>query len=147
MVISFTSSYLRIFLQMPEDVSKSLATHIENVIRLRYTDGYVFHSFSAPYGRITTSIIRHTVTNHIHMAGIDIKGRKHGPHAFCSSLASSMVNDDIPYETVRKILGHRDPDAIKHYAKADIERLRFCAIEAPTPQGIFHDYLCGRRSL
>lgn len=97
-----------------------------------------------PYGRITTSIIRHTVTNHMKSAGIDIPRRKHGPHAFRSSLASSMVNDDVSYATVRRILGHTDPNVIKHYAKTDIEHLRLCSIEPPSPKGIFKDYLSGR---
>ena len=48
-----------------------------------------------------------------------------------------MVNDNASYEVVRRILGHSNPDVIKHYAKADIENLRMCSIargrEAATP--------------
>ena len=66
--------------------------HFENLSSL-FEDGYVFHSMSAPYGRITTSIIRHIVTNGFIDAKIDITDKKHGPHTFRSSLASSMVND------------------------------------------------------
>ena len=57
----------------------------------------------------------------------------------------SMVNDGGSYETVRKILGHTDPDVIKHYAKTDIENLRFCAIAPPVPSGLFNDYLSGKK--
>lgn len=134
-------------LQMPIEVSKAITLHFENSKPNIYEDGYLFHSMYAPYGRITTSIIRHTVTNHMNSADIDISGRKHGPHVFRSSLASSMVNDGISYESVRKILGHSDPDVIKHYAKTDIEHLRLCALEAPVPKGIFNEYLSGRRMI
>lgn len=56
-----------------------------------------------------------------------------------------MVNDGASYETVRKILGHSDPDVIKHYAKTDIENLRLCSIEPPAPSGVFEDYLSGKK--
>lgn len=132
-------------LRMPEEVSAAIIQHLENLGLSAEDDGYVFHSMSAPYGPITTSIIRHLVTKYLKAAGIDTAGRKHGPHAFRSSLASSMINDGASYETVRKILGHSDPDVIKHYAKIDVESLRMCALEPPEPAGIFMDYLSGKK--
>ena len=131
-------------LQMPQEVSDALLSHLENT-KGKAEDGYMFHSMSAPHRRITTSIIRHAVTNCFQSAGINISGKKHGPHAFRSTLASSMVNDGVSYETVRRILGHLDPDMIKHYARTDIERLRTCAIEPPAPTGLFGDYLSGKK--
>jgi integrase len=79
-------------------------------------------------------------------AKIEIGNRGCGPKAFRSSLASSMVNDGVPYEAVRKTLGHIDPNAISHYAKLDIERLRFYAPPAPKATGAFADFLAGRGS-
>ncbi|MBQ7522502.1 MAG: tyrosine-type recombinase/integrase [Clostridia bacterium] len=91
--------------------------------------------------------VRHIVNNCIISVNIDVNGRKHGPHALRSSLASSLVSGGVPYDTVRKILGHSDPDAIKHYVKTDIERLRRCAIDPPEPAGIFFELLDGRRQV
>lgn len=130
-------------LQMPREVSDALLAHLDND-KNSLDDGYVFHSMSAPYGRITTSIIRHALNECFIAADINTDGKKHGPHAFRSSLASSMVNDGIPYEVVRRILGHSDPDIIKYYARADIDNLRVCSIEPPPPTGRFHDYLSGK---
>lgn len=127
-------------LQMPCEVSEALTVHLENDI-YSLEDGYVFHSMTAPYGRITTSIIRHVLNECLHSADINIAGRKHGTHALRSSLASSMVNDGASYEVVRRILGHTDPDVIKRYAKADIENLRLCAIDPPPASGRFLEYL------
>lgn len=45
---------------------------------------------------------------------VNSERRKQGPHVLRASLASSMVNDTIPYETVRKVLGHSSNNAIKH---------------------------------
>ena len=135
---------LPLSLQMPQEVSDSLLQYLENLKDVS-DDGYVFHSLSAPYGRITTSIIRHIVTNAFIAAGVETTGKKHGPHVFRSSLASSMVNDGASYETVSKILGHSDPNVIKHYAKTDIENLRSCSIEPPPPSGMFDDFLSGKK--
>jgi hypothetical protein len=55
-----------------------------------------------------------------------------------------MVNDGVPYEAVRKTLGHIDPNAISHYARLDIERLRFYALPVPEAAGAFADFLEGR---
>lgn len=151
--VDFDTGYVRIIqektgqplsLEMPQAVSEALLSHLKNMKDLP-DDSFIFHSMSAPYGRITTSIIRHVVNEGFIAAGICITGKKHGPHSFRSFLASSMVNDGGSYETVRKILGHTDPDVIKHYAKTDIENLRFCAIAPPVPSGLFNDYLSGKK--
>ncbi len=130
-------------LSMPDEVAEALREHSKNPCPEVDSD-YVFHGVKAPYERISTSIIRHVINECIERAHIDISGRRHGPHAFRSSLATAMVNDDIPYETVRKILGHSDPNVIKHYARTDIGHLRSCAIEPPSPTGMFAGYLSGK---
>lgn len=76
-------------------------------------------------------------------AGIDVGNRKKGPHALRSSLASSMGNDNISYETVRKAVGHSSNNAIKHYARIDVEKLRQYCLEPPKVSGNFKDFLKG----
>ena len=129
---------------MPEEVLSAILKHLENVNSFP-EDGFIFHSMTAPYGRITPSIIRHVVVNCFISAGINISDKKHGPHSFRSSLASSMINDGAPYEVVRRILGHENPNVIKHYAKIDVEKLRTCSIEPPKPEGVLNDYLSGKK--
>ena len=79
-----------------------------------------------------TGIIRHLVNESIDRAGIEVGSRKHGTHAFRSSLASHMISDNNSYDVVRKILGHSDPNVIKHYAKTAI----MCHITAETKWSI-----------
>lgn len=127
-------------LPMLPEILKALNDYISNA-RPKVASNTVFLRHNAPYQGITTSVLRFATSKYFGLAGINITGKKHGPHTFRSSLASSMVNDDVPYEVVRTILGHSDPDAIKHYAKLDIERLRECAIEVPIPSGSFKTLL------
>ncbi len=107
------------------------------------TGDSVFLRSNAPHQQITTSVIRFATAKYFGKAGINVSGKKHGPHTFRSSLASSMVNDDVPYEAVRSILGHSGSQAVKHYAKLDIERLREYSIEIPEPTGKFKAFLEG----
>lgn len=129
-------------LPMLLEVRKALIDYIDNA-RPRVDSNMVFLRHRAPCQGISTSVLRFETSKYFSLAGIDISEKKHGPHTFRSSLASSMVNDDVPYEVVKTILGHSDPDAIKHYAKLDIEKLRECAIEVPRPSGSFKTFLDG----
>ena len=103
----------------------------------------VFINVYAPYNPVTTSTIRAALRKYIRVLGIDPRKRKSGPHALRASLASSMVNDDINYETVRKVLGHSSNNAIKHYARIDTERLRRYSLTPPLPVGRFYTFLYG----
>lgn len=132
----------RLRLLMLTEVKIALTDYINNA-RPKATGDTVFLRQNAPFKEITTSVLRFVTTRYFKMAGIDITDKKHGPHTFRSSLANSMINDDVPYEAVTKILGHTDSDAIKHYAKLDLDKLRECAIEVPRPSGTFKAFLDG----
>lgn len=117
---------------LPE-IKEPLDDYIEKG-RPKVDKNYVSLRTNAPYQRITMSALRFATMRYFKKAGIDITGKKHGPNTIHSSLASSMVNDGIPYDVVvRSILGYTDPGTIKHYAKLDIETLRVYAIEVPEP--------------
>ena len=133
-------------LPMIPAVKTALADYVKNG-RPESGQPYVFLRAHAPFEKITTSVVRFATNKYFGKAGIDITDRKHGPHVFRSSLASSMINHRVSYDVVRKILGHTDPDAVKHYARVDIERLREYAIEPPVPSGCFKKFLNGRLRL
>ena len=103
--IDFVTGYITIIqektrvpltLQMPDDVVDALTSHAK--VNYHGSDNeYVFHQMVAPHNRISTAIVQHAVNNAIAASGIDYTGKKHGPHALRSSLASSMVNDGEEY--------------------------------------------------
>lgn len=104
----------------------------------------LFLNVYAPYHAVTTGTLRNALRKYILASGVNSERRKQGPHVLRASLASSMVNDTIPYETVRKVLGHSSNNAIKHYARIDIEKLRQYSLIPPEPTGGFQDFLNGR---
>jgi integrase len=132
-------------LPLAPELKIALLGYIEDV-RPDVDDSIVFRLSCPPHAPMSKNGVIACYRRAIFKAKIEISGRGCGPRAFRSSLASSMVNDGIPYEAVRKTLGHIDPNAIRHYARLDVERLRFYALPVPKATGIFADFLAGRRS-
>jgi integrase len=128
--------------EMLPDIEAALWKYIDKV-RPQSDSDTVFLRCRAPIHGIASASIGSTVARYFRIAGIVSGNRKRGTHSLRSSLASSMVNDNVPYEVVRKVLGHDDPNAIKHYAKIDVERLREYAIPVPEPVGLFARFLDG----
>jgi len=127
---------------LPE-IKDALEDYIENG-RPGSSSDYVFLSVKNPHRVIDRTLVHYIITRHLDKAGVDYTGKKHGPHSFRSSLATAMVNNGMPYDAARKVLGHENPESIKHYAALDIENLRKCAIDVPEVKGIFADLLSGK---
>ena len=127
---------------LPE-VGNALKDYIENG-RPESSSDYVFLSVKNPHRVIDRTLVHHITTQFLDKAGVNYTGKKHGPHSFRSSLATAMVNNGMPYDAVRKTLGHADPESVKHYAALDIENLRKCAIDVPAAGGIFARCLSGK---
>jgi integrase len=132
-------------LPMVPELKSALLDYIQN--GRPDIDGAVFRISYPPYSQMKKSAVIACYRRALCKAGIDRAGRGLGPRAFRSSLASSMVNDGVPYEAVRKTLGHIDPNAISHYARLDVERLRFYALPVPEATGAFARFLAGKRGV
>ena len=130
-------------LHLPLIAEVSAAIEAYLVVRPQSIAEEIFINAYAPYNPITTGTIRNALKKYILSTDIDVGKRRKGPHALRSSLASSMVNDDVSYETVRKVLGHSSNNAIKHYARIDIEKLRQYCLEPPKASGKFKTFLQG----
>ena len=135
-------TYTEITLPMVDDVRMALVDYLEERNKMSVTIDNIFVAVKGQNLKpLHRSALRFALTSYFDKAGVDYKGKKHGLHVLRSSLASSMVNDNVSYDIVRKVLGHTDDDSIKHYARIDIEELRKCAIEVPAPSGKFKKFL------
>lgn len=130
---------------MPE-ISNALDDYIKNG-RPHSNENKIFLSLYAPYRPLTTSVTRRITAAYMKKSGVKPDGRRHGSNIFRSFVATSMVNDGISYEVVRRVLGHSDPNVIQHYAALDITNLRQCALPAPEPTGFLKELLEGRASI
>lgn len=139
-VQSKTSALYSVVLQ--QGVYYALESYI-NCGRPDSDSPYVFLRSYAPFTRIGRKAIWSITSKHLRKSSIDISGRNQGTHAIRSSLASYLVNRDVPYSVVQKILGHENPNSTQYYASIDIENLRKCSLESPAPTGNFASYLAG----
>lgn len=124
-------------------IRNALMEYIRNA-RGDFENPCVFLQARPPYGSVTRFGIWKIVKDSIRKAGINAEFRDQGSRAIRSSVASSMVNDNVPYDAVRGTLGHHSANAIKSYAKVDVEQLKLYALDAPAATGNFAEFLAGR---
>lgn len=130
---------------LPE-VRNALKNYINNG-RPDSVEDRIFLRLEAPYRSLTTAAVRDVVNVCMKKGGVEPNGRRHGPHIFRASVATSMVNEGVSYEVVRRILGHKDPNVVQHYAALDANNLRNCTLQAPEPTGYLKALLEGRAVL
>ena len=130
-------------LELLPEIEKALLSYI-SIARPASDAPNVFLTTLAPIRALSPSCIHISINQYFKKAGINIGERKSGAHSLRMTLASELVAEKVPYDVVRKILGHEDPTAIKHYVKFDIESLRSCAIEVPMPTRKLATYINSR---
>jgi site-specific recombinase XerD len=85
----------------------------------------VFLRLSAPIGPMVAPTLHSIVTYYMRKANITIQeGKKHGPHSLRHSLASALLDNNIPLPVISEILGHTDSGTTGAYLKIDTLRLR-----------------------
>jgi len=127
-VIRFTQEKTGIPQELPlsEEIGKAIIDYLKHG-RPEDFSPYVFIRHSAPYGKIDR--FWYQMQKYLRTAGISVESEKpHGPHTLRFSLATHMMDAGIEYETISAILGHADPASTNRYLRADIEKLRLCAL-------------------
>ncbi len=69
------------------------------------------------------------VSGYLSKAGLLVQGKKHGPHALRHSLASRLLEENIPLPVISEILEHTNTETTAVYLSISIEQLRRCALE------------------
>ena len=54
---------------------------------------------------------------------------KHGMHSLRHTLATRLMEENIPISTIADILGHTSTETVKKYLQVDIAHLRDCALD------------------
>ena len=82
--------------------------------------GHLFSNEKAPYGPMSTGSIRYLLKKAIINLGIKKEGRKTGPHSLRSSFATSLAENNVSYDVIQKILGHKDNSSLGSYVLTDV---------------------------
>lgn len=114
-------------LPLPDDVGWAIIDYIKNG-RPCSDSEYVFVSHNAPFQQLT----RYTnyVSAYMRKAGIYSAGRKKlGMHTLRKTLATSMLEKDVPVTIIAQTLGHSDLNSVGSYIRISTTLLKKCAME------------------
>lgn len=139
-LIQLKTSNPIMFPLIPE-IKKAMSAYFDS--RPKVNSEYIFLRITAPHKQLSRIALWDLMRDYLKKADIDITKRKRGVHTLRSSLATSLVENDVPYVVIKEILGHESFESINSYAKIDIKNLRKCALEVPTPIGEFLTKLGG----
>lgn len=115
-----------------DEVKYPLIDYIKNVRHDSEDKEFVLITSYAPYTRFhnTASIFR-IVTKCMKIAGIQYEGRHHGPHALRHSLATSLMNENVPLSAISNIMGHSSTHSTEIYLTVDETNLKELSLEVP----------------
>ena len=120
-----------VVLPLLNDVGEAIIDYIR-YSRPKSDESFVFLKLNAPNDIMRANSIHGVVYTRLKSAGIKIPpGKKHGPHALRHSLASALLENDVPMPVITEALGHSNADSTSVYMKIDITKLRECAVEVP----------------
>ena len=92
----------------------------------------IFVRHICPITPLTPPTLHSIVCHYMQLAGIKVPdGKKHGPHALRHSLASALLEENIPLSVISEVLGHTAMDSTSIYLKIDVNHLRHCALDVP----------------
>lgn len=99
----------------------------------------VFLTACAPYHPVNRLIINGAVSRTIIASGVDITGRKFGPHSMRHTLASQLLRNGTTLPVISETLGHSDTQATMNYLRIDINNLMRCSLDVPLVSTCFYE--------
>ena len=118
-------------LPLVDEVKYSLLDYIKNARNDNLDKDYIITTLYAPYRKYNPGALENHITTLMNKAGIDYSNKNHGSHAFRHSLATNMINNNVPIEKIKEILGHKNIRSTAIYITKDSTHLRELTLEVP----------------
>lgn len=99
----------------------------------------VFLTASAPYRPMTRISLNGVISRIMRESGVDLSGRKFGPHSMRHSLASNLLKTGAPIPIISSTLGHESSQTTLSYLRIDVENLKKCALDVPEVPDSFYE--------
>jgi integrase len=122
-----------------KDIMLPLLPEIGNAIidYLKYgrpesAESFCFLQALSPYRPLHYTAVGAIANRNLARARINLRGRKHGPHALRHSFASRLLSEKTPLPIISEAMGHSRTQSTMTYLRIDIDTLRQCALEVPT---------------
>lgn len=115
-------------LPLIDEVKYPLLDYLKNV-RKNIDEDYIFVTNNAPIGKYKSKSFWYVVTKYLDKANIDYTNKHHGTHSLRHSLASNLLNKNIPITTISSVLGHSTIKTTQKYLTIDINNLKELSLE------------------
>ena len=99
----------------------------------------VFLTACAPYRPMTHISLNGVISRIMQESGIDITGRKFGPHSMRHSLASNLLKAGVSIPIISSALGHKSSQTTMGYLTIDASNLRKCSLDVPEVPDSFYE--------
>jgi integrase len=129
-IISFTQHKTGKPLTLPllEDVGLAIIDYLK-FGRPECDSANIFIRHRAPIAPFIAKSFYTMISSYIGKAGLHTQGKKRGPHALRHSLASRLLEENVPLPVISEILGHANTNTTAAYLSISIDKLRNCALE------------------
>ena len=118
-------------LPLLNDVGEAIINYVKNG-RPNVQDSHIFIREKTPYTCISSGSLFTIVDEYLKRANIKVPANhRHGPHALRHSLATLLLEDNIPISTIKEILAHKSVETTKIYLKIAEKQLLKCALDVP----------------
>lgn len=132
--IAFTQQKTGELLELPmgDEVATALIEYLRHG-RPKTSRREVFLRVLAPHMPFgSNNNLYDIITRYRRLAGIAMpRSSRRGLHSLRHTLATRMLVNGVPFETIGAVLGHQSLDATRRYTKVDIHALRSAALELP----------------
>ena len=126
-----TKTKQNLTLPLIDEVKFSLLDYIKNARNKSLDQEYILTTLYAPYRKYNANALENHIQTLMNRARIDYSNKRHGPHSFRHSLATNMINNNIPVEQIKGILGHECIRNTIIYITKDSTHLRELTLEIP----------------
>lgn len=114
-------------LPLPMDVGWAVIDYLKNGRPISNTPE-IFLRAVAPYESLQN--FDNILIKHMRRAGIPLDSLKHhGLHSLRHSLATHMLDEEIPITSIQGVLGHVNAESTEKYIGVNVRQLRTCALE------------------
>lgn len=98
----------------------------------------IFLSSKPPYDPLRSATASARIKACISDSGVNVSGKKHGPHSLRHSLANALLANGAKMPTISEVLAHRNTQSTMSYLRIDMREQSKCALEVPLVNDSFY---------
>jgi integrase/recombinase XerD len=109
------------YLPLPQEVGEALLHYLKHG-RPPHADPHIFLSVVAPWAPLSRCGVSSVAAQALRRSGVDTPS--FGAHVFRHTVATALLRQGVPLQTIGDILRHASIETTTHYAKVDVNLLR-----------------------